>query len=82
MVNELKRLLLDFLKLGSLFLINKCLFFQYSGEICSVSKRVMVLKGAQKDLVAIHLQTRTQLAVESQGRFWNKRTDIETIENG
>ena len=82
MVNELKSLLLDFLKLGLLFLINKCLLFQYSGGICSVTTRVMAVKVAQKDLVAIHLQTRTQLAVESQERFWNKRTNIETLENG
>ena len=50
--------------------------------MCSVSARAIALKIAQNDLVAMHFLTRTELADKSQGRFGNKRTNIETIENG
>ena len=49
MVNELKRVLLDFSKNGSFLLINKILLFQYSEGIYSVSTRALALKVAQND---------------------------------
>ena len=82
MVNELKRLLLDFSKNGSFLLINKILLFQYSEGICSVSTRALALKFAQNDHVLQLFITRIKLAVKSQGTFGNKRVNIETIENG
>ena len=51
MVNELKRVLLDFSKNGAFLLINKILLFQYSEGICSVSTRALALKVAQNDHV-------------------------------
>ena len=49
MVNELKRVVLDFSKNGSFLLINKILLFQYSEGIYSVSTRALALKVAQND---------------------------------
>ena len=82
MVNELKRVLLDFSKNGSFLLINKILLFQYSEGIYSVSTRALALKVAQNDHVLQLFITRIKLAVKSQGTFGNKRVNIETIENG
>ena len=82
MVNELKRVLLDFSKNGSFLLINKILLFQYSEGIYSVSTRVLALKVAQNDHVLQLFITRIKLAVKSQGTLGNKRGNIETIENG
>ena len=82
MVNELKRVLLDFSKNGSFLLINKILLFQYSEGICSVSTRALALKFAQNDHVLQLFITRIKLAVKSQGTFGNKRVNIETIQNG
>ena len=81
MVNELKRVLLDFSKNGSFLLINKILLFQYSEGIYSVSTRALALKVAQNDHVLQLFITRIQLAVKSQGTLGNKRVNIETIEN-
>ena len=82
MVNELKRVLLDFSKNGSFLLINKILLFQYSEGIYSVSTRDLALTIAQNDHVLQLFITRIKLAVKSQGTFGNKRVNIETIENG
>ena len=82
MVNELKRVLLDFSKNGSFLLINKILLFQYSEGIYSVSTRALALKVAQNDHVLQLFITRIKLAVKSQGTLGNKRVNIETIENG
>ena len=82
MVNELKRVLLDFSKNGSFLLINKILLFQYSEEIYSVSTRALALKVAQNDHALQLFITRIKLAVKSQGTLGNERVNIETIENG
>ena len=81
MVNELKRVLLDFLKNGSFLLINKILLFQYSEGIYSVSTGALALKFAQNDYVLQLFITRIKLAVESEGTLGNERVNIETIEN-
>ena len=82
MVNELKRVLLDFSKNGSFLLINKILLFQYSERIGSVSTRALALKFPQNDHVLQLFITRIKLAVESLRTLGNKRVNIETIENG
>ena len=81
MVNELKRVLLDFSKSGSFLLINKILLFQYSEGIYSFSTRALALKVAQNDHVLQLFITRIKLAVKSQRTLGNKRVNIETIEN-
>ena len=82
MVNELKRVLLDFSKKGSFLLIKKILLFQYSEGTYSVSTRALALKVAQNDHVLQLFITRIKLAVKSLGTLGNKRVNIETIENG
>ena len=82
MVNELKRVLLDFSKNGSFLLINKILLFQYSEGIYSFSTRSLGLKVAQNDHVLQLFITRIKLAGKSQGTLGNKRVNIVTIENG
>ena len=82
MVNELKRVLLDFSKNGSFLLINKILLFQYSEGIYSVSTRAVALKVAQNDHVLLLFTTCIKFAFESQGTLGNTRLNIETIENG
>ena len=82
MVNELKRVLLDFSKNGSFLLINKILLLQYSEGTYSVSTRAVALKLAQNDHVLPLFTTRIKFAFESQGTLGNTRVNIETIENG
>ena len=82
MVNELKRVLLDFSKNGSFLLINKILLLQYSEGTYSVSTRAVALKLAQNDHVLLLFTTRIKFAFESQGTLGNTRLNIETIENG
>ena len=82
MVNELKRILFDFLKNDSFLLINKFLLFQYSEGIFSVSRRAMTLKVAQNDHVLTLFLTRIKLTTKSQGNPRNRRMNIKTIENG
>ena len=81
MVNELKRILFDFLKNDSFLLINKFLLFQYSEAIFSVSRRAMTLKVAQNDHVLTLFLTRIKLTIKSQGNPRNRRMNIKTIEN-
>ena len=69
MVNELKRVLLDFSKNGSFLLINKILLFQYSEGIYSVSTRALALKVAKNDHALQLFITRIKLAVKSQGKL-------------
>ena len=79
MVNELKRVLLEFSKHGLVFLINEFLLFQYSQGICFVSTRLMALKFAQNNHVPTFFLTLIKLAVKSTPG--NKCMNIQTIEN-
>ena len=81
MVNELKTVLFDFLKIWPFLLINKFLLFQYSERISCVSTRALALKVAQNDHVATPFLTPITLTVKSPETFGNKRMNIETIEN-
>ena len=58
MVNELKRVILDFYKI---FLINKFLLFQYSKVICLVPIKAIALKVAQNDHVLILILMRMKI---------------------
>ena len=74
MVNELKRVLLNFRKIGSFLLINKFLLFQYSEGIYRVSTWALVFKVTQNDDVLTLFLTRIKLAVKSQGTLGNVST--------
>ena len=82
MVNKLKRVLLNFRKIGSFLLINKFLLFQYSEGIYRVSTWALVLKVTQNDHVLTLFLTPIKLAVNSQGTLGNKGLNTLTIENG
>ena len=82
MVNELKSVLFDFLKIWPFLLINKCLLFQYSERISCVSTRALAFKVAQNDHVVKAFLTPIKLTVKSPETLGNKRMNIETIENG
>ena len=82
MVNELKSVLFDFLKIWPFLLINKFLLFQYSERISCVSKRALALKVAQNDHVVTAFLRPIKLTVKSPETLGNKRMNIEKIENG
>ena len=81
MVNELKTVLLDFLKkMAHFLLISKFLLFQYSERISCVSTRALEFKVAQNDQVTTAFLTPIKLTVKSPETLGNKRMNIEAIE--